>query len=337
MTGKDKEMSGFRQVGVPLRGARGFFRGGLVTVGAGVLGLLLLAAAAPAPAPLAVGVAAGDRGAVAEFGRAAGVRPALEEWYAGWAGAPAFDAARADAAVAEGAVPVLTWEPWAPGGGLVQPEYAPARIAAGDHDAYIADFARQVRHWGGRLALRFAHEADAPHYPWSVGVGGNTAADLVAAWRHVRAVFEAQGADVIWVWCVNVHAPGTAEYAPLYPGDDAVDWIGLDGYNGGDAVPWGGWRSPAEVFGASLADLRSLSDKPVLVTETASAEEGGDKAAWIRALFTFAAQERIRGLVWFQEDKEADWRITSSAAAAAAFREQAVVSAPPPVPSRLGR
>ena len=335
MTGKDKEMTGDRQVGARGRHAVRFIRGGLVTVGAGVLGMFLLAAAAPEPAPLAVGVAAGDRSAVGEFTRAAGVRPALEEWYSSWAGAPAFDAARADAAVADGALPVLTWEPWAPGGGPVQPEYAPARIAAGDHDGYLAAFARQIRQWGGTLALRFAHEADAPLYPWSVGVGGNTAADLVAAWRHVHAVFRDQGADVIWVWCVNVHAPGSPEYAPLYPGDDVVDWIGVDGYNGGDALPWGGWRSPAEVFGASLADLRVLSDKPVLITETASAEQGGDKAAWIRELFTLAAQERISGLVWFSEDKEADWRITSSPAAAAAFREQATDSAPPPLPLRF--
>jgi hypothetical protein len=147
---------------------------------------------------------------------------------------------RADAVVADGALPMLTWEPWLPGGGVDQPEYAMARIAAGDHDDHIAAFADQIRDWGGRLALRFAHELDAPHYPWSVGVNGNTAEDVVAAWHHVREVFAERDADVVWVWCVNVHAAGTAEYALLYPSDD-----------GGDALPWGGWRSPGEVFGGA--------------------------------------------------------------------------------------
>ncbi|GAA4682967.1 hypothetical protein GCM10023215_16480 [Pseudonocardia yuanmonensis] len=309
----------------------------MLTLGGGVLGLLLLAAAAPGPAPLAVGVASGDRAGVTEFSRSAGLPPAIEVWYAAWAGEPAFDSARADAAIADGALPMVTWEPWDPAAGAMQPEYAPARIAAGAHDAYIASFARQVRDWGGTVALRFAHEADAPHYPWGVGVGGTTPADLVAAWRHVHRVFRSQGADVVWVWCVNVHSAGTAEYGPLYPGDDVVDWLAVDGYNGGDAVAWGGWRSPSEVFGESLADLRALSDHPIVITETASAEEGGDKAEWIRGLFALAAQERVRGLVWFQEDKEADWRISSSPESAAAFRAQAAVSAPPPVPARFTR
>ncbi|GAA2871782.1 hypothetical protein GCM10010472_31350 [Pseudonocardia halophobica] len=300
-----------------------------------MLGLLLLAAAAPEPAPLAVGVAAEDRTGVAAFSRSAGVRPAIEVWYAAWAGEPGFDPARADAAAADGALPMLTWEPWDPAAGAVQPDYTPGRIAAGAHDAYIASFARQVRDWGGTLALRLMHEADAPHYPWSVGVGGTTAADLVAAWRHVHDVFRDQGADVVWVWCVNVHSVGTAAYGPLYPGDDVVDWLAVDGYNGGDALPWGGWRSPAEVFADSLADLRALSGHPIVITETASAEEGGDKADWIRRLFALAEQERVRGLIWFEADKEADWRISSSPESAAAFREQAAVSAEPPLPARF--
>jgi hypothetical protein len=63
---------------------------------------------------------------------------------------------------------------------------------------------------------------------------------------------------------------------PLHPGDNAVDWLALDGYNGGGALPRGGWRSPREVFGASLADLRALSDRPVLITEVGRGEQGGD-------------------------------------------------------------
>ncbi|WP_433507211.1 GAF domain-containing protein [Pseudonocardia halophobica] len=117
-----------------------------------------------------------DRGrsGVAGFSRSAGVRVAIEVWYAAWAGEPGFDPARADAAVADRAPPMLTWEPWDPAAGAVQPDYAPGRIAAGAHDAYIASFARQVRDWGGTLALRLMHEADAPHCPWTLGVGGTT-------------------------------------------------------------------------------------------------------------------------------------------------------------------
>jgi hypothetical protein len=285
---------------------------------------------------IAVGVTGGDAAtAASRFVHVTGVTPAVEGWYSGWAGEPAFDAARASAARARGSLPMVTWEPWDPSAGADagadQPAYALARIAAGDFDAYVTAWARQVRAWGGPVVLRFAHELDAPHYPWSVGVNGNTAADAVAAWRHVHTLVEAQGADVIWAWCVNVHADRGSAYAPLYPGDDVVDWLAVDGYNGGTALPWGGWRSPAEVFGQSVDDLRALSPaKPLLITETASAEAGGDKAAWIHELFGYALDARIRGLVWFDEDKETDWRITSSPAAAAAFRAELAV------PGRLG-
>jgi hypothetical protein len=316
-------MSHPEQLRRPDRGTRFPWSAALFTLGVSAVTVLLLVGAAPAPRSVPVGVQTGTEPDAREFAQVAGVPMAWEGWYASWSGTPGFDAARASAIAADGALPLLTWEPWDPGSGMVQPEYAMARIAAGDHDAYISAFAGQVKEWGGRLAIRFAHELDAPHYPWSVGVNGNSAADLVAAYRHVRAVFDAVGVTVTWIWCVNVHSADTADYGPLYPGDDVVDLLGIDGYNGGEALPWGGWKSPDDVFADSIADLRSLSDKPILITETASAEAGGDKAAWIRALFGYAASERLAGLIWFQERKEADWRITSSDSAAAAFHDSA--------------
>jgi hypothetical protein len=104
--------------------------------------------------------------------------------------------------------------------------------------------------------VRFAHERNAPHYPRSVGVNGNTAEHAVAAWRHVREVFATVGADVVWVWSVNVSGDDTVTYDELFPGDDEVDWLGLDGYNGGSALLWGGWHSPKELLGEDVEALR---------------------------------------------------------------------------------
>ena len=140
------------------------------------------------------------------------------------------------------------------------------------------------------------------------------------------------------MWLVNVHAPGSAPYAPLYPGDEDVDSVAVDGYNGGAVLPWGGWRSPREVFGASVRDLRRLSDRPVVITEVGSAEQGGDKAAWIRELFGFAGDGGTRAVVWFDHAKEAGWRIASTPGAASAFRgavAQDGREGPPPLPPRL--
>ena len=62
-----------------------------------------------------------------------------------------------------------------------------------------------------------------------------------------------------------------------------------------------------------------------MIPETASAELGGDKAAWIAAMLpalesTFPA---IKALLWFEMNKETDWRIESSAGTQSAFTSMA--------------
>lgn len=305
-----------------------------------ILPTFLIAACTTTRQPITIGIAADDVGALDRVATLSEAPVGVYQWYQAWAGDPAFDVSRASAAASRGALPLLTWEPWVPDGGVDQPQYALARIADGSHDAYISAFARQVRVWGGQVGLRFLHELNAPLYPWGAGVNGNTPRDAVAAWNHVRSIFDTEGvSNVIWVWCVNVHAPGYADYASLYPGDDGVDWAALDGYNGGDALPWGGWRSPADIFVESLDALKKLTKRPIAITEVASVEQGGDKAAWIANLFKLANDKEVRVLIWFEYNKEADWRIESSRAAAVAFRNEVSVPgrlAPPPT-SRAAR
>jgi hypothetical protein len=52
-----------------------------------------------------------------------------------------------------------------------------------------------------------------------------------------------------------------------------------------------------------------------------SAEAGGDKAKWIDEIIPTLRNSfpLIKGLVWFDVNKEADWRISSSPASEAAF------------------
>jgi beta-mannanase len=155
-----------------------------------------------------------------------------------------------------------------------------------------------------------------------VGVNGNAAEDLVAAWRHVRGRFDRAGAgNVRWVWCPDAGLRETP-LEDLYPGDDAVDWVALDGYNWGDVRPESGWRSFEEIFGDAYDALGRLTDRPLMVAETASTELGGDKAAWIAEAFAALPKRfpRVRALSWFGEATAgADWPLTSSPEAVAAF------------------
>ena len=258
--------------------------------------------------------------------------------YVDWArpgivGGSDFPAASVDAILARGATPLLTWEPWDPAGGAAQPTFSLAAIADGRHDAYIRAWARQAAADGRPFYLRLAHEMNTTAYPWGTAPGnanGNTPAQYVAMWRHVHAIFAAEGAtNVRWVWSPNTEDATGPSYAQLYPGDAYVDWVGIDGYNGGSALPWGGWRTFAEVFDRSYATMTALTAKPLMLAEIGSAEAGGNKGTWITQGFLIdlpARFPRVRQVVWYNENKETAWRVDSSQNALVAWLQ--VVASP---------
>jgi beta-mannanase len=276
------------------------------------------------PAPILFGVATpGGPSSLADldtFEQRAGKRVGLYVYYASFAYSR-FKPAHADAIRARGALPEITWEPWEPTGTANQPSYALQRIRSGAYDDYIRHWATDIKRWRHPLLLRFAHEMNGDWYPWCEGVNGNRPGDYVAAWRHVRELFRAEGAaNARWVWNPYVRLPRSAPLASFYPGDEYVDGVGLDGYNWGSTRLGSSWQSFAETFEGSVAELRDITDKPMMIGEVASTEVGGDKAAWIKDFFgCLKRNPAIRAFVWFNFDKESDWRIESSAAATAAF------------------
>jgi beta-mannanase len=266
----------------------------------------------------------GELGMVAELdaytGSAGGKRPSLIMDYRDWAHTPNFPTDFADLVVGRGATPLLTWEPWDYTAGVNQPAYRLSAIANGTYDAYVRRWASQIKAWGKPLMLRFAHEMNGNWYPWAEGVNGNAAGQYAATYRRVVGTFRAAGVtNVTWVWSPNVAFPGSVPISRLFPGAAYVDWTGLDGYNWGTTAA-SGWQSFEQVFGASISQVRALSAKPLVLAEIGSAEQGGDKAAWITDFFArLAARPEVRGFVWFNHDKEADWRVQSSDASRIAY------------------
>lgn len=263
----------------------------------------------------------GSASALDDAERSAGRHLDMVMWYVHWGGPwSAFNAGDVHTVIARGSTPVITWMSDDPTASS-QSAYSLQGIAVGQHDAYIRAWADGLRGAGGRVVLRFDHEMNGNWYPWSPGQNGQTAAGYVAAWRHVHDVFVAEGAtNVQWLWSPNVAFTGSAPLPPLYPGDAYVDRVGVDGFNWGSTDGAHTWQAFATIFDTTVSQVAAISHRPLMIGEVACTESGGDKAAWISDFFAALSHAgALTGFVWFDADKETDWRLDSSAAAQVAF------------------
>jgi len=258
-----------------------------------------------------------------DFSDLVGKKQAIIHWFQDWI--MDFDPGYLNAAVARGGMPLISWEPWEFGRGLNQSGYALKAILAGEHDTYIRRWAQAAADWGKPFFLRFAHEMNGDWTSWSPGVNGNTSREFIAVWRKVYNILRQEGAtNVVWVWAPVAHYEGATPYKDVYPGDTYVDWLGVSGYNWGDTRTWSQWQSFYRIFDQSYDKLVALSNKRIMIAETAAAESGGDKAAWIRKAFFEQIPNRfprIRAVVWFHANKENDWRVNSSDSSLQAYRD----------------
>ncbi len=245
----------------------------------------------------------------------------LFSYYQGFAHHPEFDRSGAERLHSRGVQPMITWEPWDYRSGTEQRDFALRRIIDGTYDDYIRRWATGIKAWGKPLMLRFGHEMNGDWYPWAEAANGNAPGDYVNAWRHIHRTFRSVGAtNVEWVWSPNAVYEGSTPLAGLYPGDRYVDWVGVDGYNWGSSQPGKRWQSFDEIFAPTLAEIDAITGKPLMLGEVASSEVGGDKAAWVGDFFAeLKRRPQIRAFVWFNHDKETDWRIESSEMARSAF------------------
>jgi len=123
---------------------------------------------------------------------------------------------------------------------------------------------------------------------------------------------------VTWVWTIEADHPGTGNISDWWPGAQYVTWVGVDGYY---YVPSDTF---ATVFGPTINQVHALTNKPVLLSETAVGPEAGQYAK-IQNLFTGMAAANLLGLVWFDKHQQGskyhqDWRIEDNPYAENSFR-----------------
>lgn len=236
------------------------------------------------------------------------------------------------AGLAEGRTPVLSIEPRLRDGSRL----SWASVARGDHDARIRSQAAGIRSLGVPVFLTFHHE---PDYAPAHGTG----AEFRAAWRHYVETFRAQGVtNVVWTWVVTptvfiktTSGPTSAEF---YPGDDVVDWLGLDAYNWfgcASHVP-AAWRPMAEIAGP-FREFGRARGKPLMLAEWGSSEDPANpsrKATWMReSMQTLASWPEIKAVVYFQQHGTCPWWVDSSATSMSGFKDAATMPAAHGAPS----
>jgi len=223
-------------------------------------------------------------------------------YYSGWQ--EQFKTAFASAVYRMGAVTMVQ----------IEPRVSLRSIVNGSQDGYLVSYAAAVREFRRPVILCFGHEMNGDWYPW--GFRHVAPAAFVAAWRHVVAIFRQQGADnATWLWAVNVSAGAhghVSSPALWWPGNDVVTWVGLDGYF------YKRDESFQSLFGATIATVRKLTNKPMLISET-GADSQADQAAKISGLFAGVRADGLLGLIWFDATGNRNWAIDASPAALTAF------------------
>ncbi len=219
-------------------------------------------------------------------------------------------------AASNGRIPMITWQPTG---------HPLDGISAGEEDAYLKRWAKGAATYGQPIYIRLMPEMNGFWVPWS-----GDPETFKAAWKHIVDVFRAEGAtNVKWIFAPNcVDEAKKGEESRLedyrlekyYPGPDYVDIFGISGFNWGEVPKIHIWRSYEQIFRDPYNRLSNLGPHDVWMVEIASAERGGDKATWVKEMFTSMAFERVTAIIWFNEDKETDWRVQSSPASLEAFK-----------------
>jgi beta-mannanase len=221
---------------------------------------------------------------------------------------------------ADECVLVVTWEPWY---AIDKKGIDYDAVLSGDADSYIRDFAGKLKRINRPVVLRFAHEMNGDWYPWSASRIG--AGKYIAVYRYIRNIFDGVGAkNVKWMFSINSEdVPKENNYMDCYPGDEHVDFVGLDGYNWGNIKPWSRWMSFNEIFQKRYHEIAAHFNKPIIISEFSTTSSGGNKSAWIReAMSDIKEMKNIKAFILFNVDKETDWGFAANKESGKELRRQ---------------
>lgn len=214
-----------------------------------------------------------------------------------------------------GVRPVIFWQPTGNDRVHTPGKYGYQTIVDGQWDSYLTSWAQDARAWGGRVIVRWAHEMNAPWFPWAIGKIGNTPDNYRAAWRHIVTLVRGIAPNVRFMWAPNTPCgPDCISYSALYPGDAYVNVLGFTAYN------WKGDPdlSMLRIYTKVMNALSAVSNRRVIAAETGIKGPGPGRDRWLRQGYAAVhdAFPKLRGVIYFDIDmsfaNEPGWRLMSS-------------------------
>jgi hypothetical protein len=246
--------------------------------------------------------------------------------------------------------PNVRWAGWAaakPGRSLVitqslvptgiDPDWR-ALGASGAYDQHIRDWAAALVAGGlGSSIIRLGHEANGDWYYDSIGTTSSDFASWAAYWAHFVQVARAvPGAHFTFDWTVNA-GYRRIPFDSYYPGDDVVDIIGIDQYDGiayapspAPATPaarWAGILAAKDGLGELMAYATahgkplSLPEWGLMVAGSAGGTGGGDDGYYVDQIANIVRTHVVayQGL-WELDDPTSPLSLETNPAALARYK-----------------
>jgi len=225
-----------------------------------------------------------------------------------------FPTAREEADLEAGRIPLISWN------GTLN-----LQIDLGLQDDLIKTRAAAVKALGGKVMIRWMWEMDGRR---KANDSGHPAL-YVAAWRHIHDVFAAEGATPT---SSGSGAPNATAFradgnAPsFYPVTSTSIGSAPTGLHTGPPGRQGDqWRSFASIYDDFYA-WGMAHRKPLMVGEFGAQERGpGEKGQWLTEAREAVKTQfpGIKAVIYFDANKDFDWRVTSSPETLTAFRDMA--------------
>jgi hypothetical protein len=222
------------------------------------------------------------------------------------------------AALGPTVVPFLTWTLPSQENATTAP-ITTKDVASGAYDAYIRQYARDVKAYGQPLFVApVCFEMNGNWWPSCSPKAKTdlTQADFVHAWKRVVDIFNQQRVtNVAWVWAPVTPLPADqdsgwdSDWQAYYPGDAYVDWIGSSLFEWGQPS----WIDPLYSFAVAHA-------KPYIVTQFGirgayTDMTHAEHVQWLTAMLDYVeSHPKIKAIIYWNYRDFADQNYADASA-----------------------